>query len=72
MHRQKRFPAFHGWRSGPTLVEADSALADTANVDAIQERQEIPELIRRLPKMTAGIVPITDDERWARISKPKA
>lgn len=54
---------------GATLIGSRFAFADTSDVEAIQERQEIPELIRRLPKMTSGIVPITDDERQARIAK---
>jgi len=57
---------------GATLLGSRFAFADTIDVDAIQERQEVPELIRRLPKMTAGIVPITDDERWARIGKAQS
>ena len=57
---------------GATLLGSRFAFADTTDVDAIQERQEIPELIRRLPKMTAGIVPITDDERKARIAKAQS
>lgn len=31
--------------------------------------QNLPEAIKRLKPMTEGIVPITDDERWARIHK---
>jgi Xaa-Pro dipeptidase len=57
---------------GATLMGSRFAFADTADVETIQERQEVPELIRRLPKMTAGIVPITDDERWARIGKAQS
>ena len=33
--------------------------------------QTLPEPIRRLKPMTAGIVPITDDERRARIEKAR-
>jgi Xaa-Pro dipeptidase len=54
---------------GASLIGSRFAFADTTQVDSIQQRQEVPELIRRLPKMTAGIVPITDDERKARIAK---
>ena len=57
---------------GATLLGSRFAFADTTDVDAIQERQEIPDLIRRLPRMTAGIVPISDDERWARIGKAQS
>jgi Xaa-Pro aminopeptidase len=54
---------------GASLIVSKFAFANTTNVDAIQQRQDVPELIRRLPRMTAGIVPITDDERNARIAK---
>jgi len=54
---------------GASLIGSRFAFADTSDVGSIQERQDVPELIRRLPKMTAGIVPITDDERKARIAK---
>jgi len=57
---------------GATLVGSKFALAGTADMDATQQQQEVPELIRRLPKMTAGIVPITDDERQVRIEKAQA
>ena len=36
---------------------------------SIQQHQDVPDLIQRLRRMTAGIVPITDDERTARIAK---
>jgi len=55
---------------GASLIGSRFAFADTADVGAIQQpQQEVPDLIRRLPRMTAGIVPITDDERKARIAK---
>ena len=45
------------------------AFADTENVVDVQQRQQVPDLIQRLRKMTAGIVPISDDERKGRIAK---
>jgi Xaa-Pro aminopeptidase len=55
--------------AGATLLGSRFAFADTNDVAAIQQRQEIPEHIQRLKKMTAGAVPITDDERRARIAR---
>jgi hypothetical protein len=52
---------------GATLIGSKFTFAGPTEVDAIQQQQDVPELIRRLPKMTSGIVPITDDERQARI-----
>lgn len=57
---------------GATLIGSKFAFANATDVDAIQQRQDVPELIRRLPKMTQGIVPITDDERKARIAKAQS
>jgi len=45
------------------------AFADTNSVTDVQQRQQVPDLIQRLRKMTAGIVPISDDERKGRIAK---
>ncbi len=33
------------------------------------QQREVPESIRKLNRMTAGVVPISDDERKARIAK---
>jgi Xaa-Pro dipeptidase len=55
--------------AGATLLGNRFAFAETNDFDAIQQRQDIPEQIQRLKKMTAGVVPITDDERKARIAK---
>lgn len=55
--------------AGATLLGARVSFANTNDVDAIQQRQETPDLIQRLRRMTAGIVPISDDERKARIAK---
>jgi Xaa-Pro dipeptidase len=55
--------------AGATLLCGKVSFADTNDVNVIQQRQDTPELIQRLKRMTAGIVPITDDERKARIAK---
>ena len=55
--------------AGAALVGNRLAFADTDNVAAVQQRQQVPDLIQRLRKMTAGVVPIGDDERKARIAK---
>lgn len=54
--------------AGAALLGNHFAFADTS-VAGIQQRQEVPDLIQRLKKMTAGVVPISDDERRARIAK---
>jgi Xaa-Pro dipeptidase len=55
--------------AGTTLLGSKVSFAGTDAAAAIQQRQDIPELIQRLKKMTAGVVPIADDERKARIAK---
>ena len=55
--------------AGATLLGSGVSFADTRDVDAIQQRQDTPELIRNLKRMTAGIVPISADERNARIAR---
>src|SRR5712691_5428562 len=55
--------------AGATLLGGKVSFAATDGIEAIQERQDTPDLIQRLKRMTAGIVPITDDERKARIAK---
>src|SRR5499427_363799 len=54
--------------AGAALMPA-FAFADTNEVEAIQQRQDVPDLIRNLRPMTAGVVPITQEERLARIAK---
>ncbi|HJZ83368.1 MAG TPA: aminopeptidase P family N-terminal domain-containing protein, partial [Pyrinomonadaceae bacterium] len=54
---------------GASLIGSRLTFAATTDVDSIQQQQDVPELIRRLPKMTSGIVPISDDERKARIAR---
>jgi len=55
--------------AGAALVGNGLAFADTERVVDVQQRQQVPDLIQRLRKMTAGIVPISDDERKGRIAK---
>jgi len=45
------------------------AFADSNEVDAIQQRQDVPDLIKNLRPMIKDVVPITEDERKARIAK---
>src|SRR6266702_1640537 len=45
------------------------AFAHTDEIESIQQRQDVPDLIRNLRRMTSDVVPITDDERKARIAK---
>ena len=55
--------------AGATFLGSSVSFADSKDVDAIQQRQDTPELIRNLKRMTAGVVPITVDERKTRIAK---
>jgi len=55
--------------AGAALVGNRFAFAGTESVVDVQQRQQVPDLIQRLRKMTAGIVPISDDERKGRIAK---
>jgi Xaa-Pro dipeptidase len=55
--------------AGAALVGNRFAFADTESVVDVQQRQQVPDLIQRLRKMTAGIVPISEDERKGRIAK---
>ena len=55
--------------AGAALLGNRVAFADTNSVADLPQQQDVPDLIQRLKKMTAGIVPITDDERRARIAK---
>ncbi|MDX6577399.1 MAG: Xaa-Pro dipeptidase [Blastocatellia bacterium] len=55
--------------AGAALLGGNVAFAGPDAVAASQQRQETPELIQRLKRMTAGVVPISDDERRARIAK---
>jgi len=55
--------------AGATILGKRFAFAHTGDGESIQQHQDVPDLIQRLRRMTAGIVPITDDERTARIAK---
>lgn len=55
--------------AGATLFGSSVSFADTNDLEAIQQGQEVPDLIQRLRRMTAGVTPITEDERKARIAK---
>jgi len=55
--------------AGAAFFSRSFAFADANEAESIQQRQELPEQIHRLKKLTAGVVPITDDERRACISK---
>ncbi|HXI26440.1 MAG TPA: Xaa-Pro peptidase family protein [Pyrinomonadaceae bacterium] len=54
---------------GASLLAPKFSFAATDDVDRLQQRQDVPDLIKRLPRMTRDVVPITDDERKARIAK---
>ena len=45
------------------------ALAYSDEVETIQQRQDVPDLIKNLRPMIKDVVPITEDERKARIAK---
>src|SRR6266850_390494 len=55
--------------AGATLLGGKASFAATDGIEAAQQRQDTPDLIQRLKRMTAGVVPIKDDERKARIAK---
>lgn len=55
--------------AGAALLGNSVAFAHSDDVETIQQRQDVPDLIKNLRRMTADVVPITDDERKARINK---
>src|SRR5205814_4286698 len=55
--------------AGAAFFSKGFAFADTSEIEAIQQRQDVPAVIRNLRRMTADVVPISDDERKARIAK---
>src|SRR5439155_8397713 len=55
--------------AGATLLGSRVSFADTKDLAVNQQQQDLPDPIKRLPRMTAGVVPISDDERKARIAK---
>jgi Xaa-Pro dipeptidase len=54
---------------GASLLAPKFSFGATDDVDLVQQRQDVPDLIKRLPRMTKDVVPITDDERKARMAK---
>ena len=54
---------------GASLLAPKFSFAATDDVDRVQQGQDVPDLIKRLPRMTKDVVPITDDERKARLAK---
>ena len=55
--------------AGATLFGSSLAHADTETLEPPQQQSNQPEAIRRLRRMTEGVVPITLDERKGRIEK---
>ena len=55
--------------AGAALLGNHVAFADSSDVAHVPQQQNVPDLIQRLKRMTADVVPITDDERRARIAK---
>src|SRR2546425_6115473 len=55
--------------AGAAFFSKGFAFADTSEIEAIQQRQDVPAVIRNLRRMTAGVVPIAADERKERIAK---
>jgi Xaa-Pro aminopeptidase len=56
--------------AGATFLGGESVFAEPLEFTPPQQR-EIPEAIRKLKRMTDGVVPITLDERRARIEKAR-
>ena len=56
--------------AGATLLGAELINADTFEAETSQQR-EIPDAIRKLKRMTEGVVPITLEERRGRIEKAR-
>jgi Xaa-Pro aminopeptidase len=54
--------------AGATLLSRSFAYADSETIEPFTQ-SNLPEPIRRLRRMTDGVVPITADERKARIAK---
>ena len=56
--------------AGATFLGGESVFADNLEFTPPQQR-EVPEAIRKLKRMTEGVVPISLDERRARIEKAR-
>ncbi|MEP6922235.1 MAG: Xaa-Pro peptidase family protein [bacterium] len=57
--------------AGITLLGGELVHADAGYEDALQQRSETPESIRKLRTMTDGIAPITLEERRGRLEKAR-
>ncbi len=55
--------------AGATLLSGELIDTEAHDAEGPQQRSDVPPSIRQLRKMTDGIVPISDDERKARIAK---
>src|SRR5438128_6208306 len=55
--------------AGATLLSGELIETKAHDAEGPQQRSDVPPSIRQLRKMTDGIVPISDDERKARIAK---
>lgn len=55
--------------AGASLLSRGISFAETSEVDDIQQRQDVPDAIKNLRRMTADVVPISDEERRSRIAK---
>lgn len=53
--------------AGAALLGGDVTNAEPYEAETSQQRSEAPEAIRKLPRMTDGVVPITLEERKGRI-----
>lgn len=56
--------------AGATLLGSELVHADAVEGETTQQR-EVPEAVRKLKRMTEGVVPITLDERRTRIEKAR-
>ncbi len=57
--------------AGATLIGGELLHAEARQEELSQQQRDVPESIRKLKKMTDGVVPITLDERKARIEKAR-
>src|SRR2546422_8089468 len=55
--------------AGATLLSGELIDTEAHDAEGPQQRSDVPPSVRQLRKMTDGIVPISDDERKARIAK---
>lgn len=55
--------------AGATLLGGSFSFAHSDDADSMQQRVDVPEVIRNLRRMTRDVVPIAEDERKERIAK---